>query len=194
MTDININYISDIRKMVKSVLDPMRFEHTLGVSYTAACLGMVWGVDPLKCELAGLLHDCAKCYSHEEQIRGCNDNLIALTDEELLAPQIIHAKYGSFLAETVYGVDDQDILNAIKYHTTGRAQMSMLEKIIYVSDFIEPMRDKSKCLKEARQEAFRDLDRCMVIILLDTFEYLEQTGKPVDSNSFEAYNYLKAII
>ena len=194
MTDFSIESIIEIRESIKSELDPLRYEHTLGVAYTAACLGMKWGEDPLKCELAGLLHDCAKCYSHEDQKKGCQDNGISLSEEELLAPQIIHAKYGSFLARSKYGIADDDILNAIKFHTTGRAQMSMLEKIIYIADFIEPMRYKSKCLKEARTEAFRDIDKCMVIILLDTFQYLEQSGKPVESYTYEAYNYFKAIV
>lgn len=194
MTDITVGCIAEIREKVKSVLDPLRFEHTLGVAYTASCLGMIWGVDPLKCELAGILHDCAKCLSHEEQIKGCIDNNIPLTEEELASPQVIHAKYGSFLANSLYGIDDEDILNAIRYHTTGRALMSMLEKIVYVADFIEPLRSKSKSLSEARIEAFRDIDRCMVVILLDTFNYLEASGKPIGTESYEAYNYFKAII
>lgn len=189
-----IAQISEIREKISRVLDPMRYEHTLGVAYTAACLGMIWGEDPERCELAGLLHDCAKCMTHEEQISGCLLHGIALSDEELRSPQIIHAVYGHYLARTVYGIEDTGILDAVRYHTTGRAQMSTLEKIIYIADFIEPMRYRSKCLREARIEAFRDIDKCMLIILLDTIMYLEESGKPVDSLTYEAYNYFKAII
>jgi len=190
----DLDYIIQIREKVKQDLTPERFEHTLGVAYTAACMGMIYGEDPLKCELAGLLHDCAKNFSTEEMISGCKASGIRLTKEELLSPQIIHAIYGACLVKEKYGIEDEDIINAVRFHTTGRPSMSVLEKIIFISDFIEPLRDKAACLKDARSLAFKDIDRCMHFILVDTFEYLDRAGKHVEKNTVDAYNYFKAII
>lgn len=189
-----IETISDIREKIRKELTPERFEHTLGVAYTAACMGMIYGEDPMKCELAGLLHDCAKNMTNEELINGCKSAGILLTHDELLSPQIIHAIYGAWLVKEKYGIDDPDIINAVRYHTTGRASMSILEKIIFIADFIEPLRTKAPCLKDARSLAFKDIDRCMHFILVDTFEYLDGAGKHIEKNTVDAYNYFKAII
>lgn len=194
MNSVSIEQIIEIREKVRSDLSPSRFEHTLGVAYTAACMGMIYNEDPLKCELAGLLHDCAKNMTDEELIFGCKNAGISLSREELLSPQIIHSIYGAWLAETKFGIKDEDIINAVRYHTTGRASMSVLEKIIFIADFIEPLRTKAPCLREARHLAFRDIDRCMHLILVDTFEFLNNSGKPVEEKTIEAYNYFKAII
>jgi len=194
LNGLTIEYISQIRDRIRKELNPERYEHTLGVAYTAACMGMIWGADPLECELAGLLHDCAKNMSYEDLIKGCEEAGIPLTQEELSSPQIIHAIYGAWLVEFRYGINDEDIINAVRFHTTGRVSMSLLEKIIFISDFIEPLRTKAACLKDARNLAFKDIDRCMHLILVDTFEYLDSAGKHVEKNTVEAYNYFKAII
>lgn len=194
MSGLTVEYVAQIRDRVRQDLSPERFEHTLGVAYTAACMGMIWGQDPLECELAGLLHDCAKSFTHEELIRDCGEAGITLSEDELLSPQIIHSIYGAWLVESRYGITDDNIINAVRYHTTGRISMSLLEKIIFISDFIEPLRTKASCLKEARNLAFRDIDRCMYLILMDTFEYLDSAGKHIEKNTVEAYNYFKAIM
>lgn len=194
MTNVDLELIKTVRERVKNDLTPERFEHTLGVAYTAACMGMLYGENLLKCELAGLLHDCAKNLSVEEMINGCRNAGIPLNAKELLSPQIIHAVYGAYLTKEKYGIDDEDIINAVRYHTTGRPSMSILEKIIFISDFIEPLRTKAGCLKDARKLAFQDIDRCMHLILVDTFEYLNNAGKHVEKNTVDAYNYFKAII
>lgn len=194
MNTVDINLIVQIREQMKKELLPDRYEHTLGVAYTAACMGMVYNEDPLKCELAGLLHDCAKNMSEEELISACRTAGIRLSREELLSPKIIHSIYGAYLVKARYGIDDEDIINAVRYHTTGRPSMSTLEKIIFISDFIEPLRTKAGCLKDARKLAFKDIDRCMHLILVDTFEFLNSAGKHVEKNTVDAYNYFKAII
>lgn len=194
MSDLSLEFISQIRDRIRQELSPERYEHTLGVAYTAACMGTIWGQDPLECELAGLLHDCAKNMSAEELIKGCGEAGIPLSEDELLSPQTIHAIYGAWMTEFKYGITDQNIINAVRYHTTGRSSMSLLEKIIFIADFIEPLRSKASCLKEARSLAYRDIDRCMYLILMDTFEYLDGAGKHIEKNTIEAYSYFKAII
>ena len=121
----------------------MRYEHTLGVSYTAMALAMRYGQDLDQAELAGLLHDCAKYFNDEEIIKKCRKHGIEVSEAELRAPAVLHAKYGAWLAKNRYGVSDPEILSAIRWHTTGRANMTTLDKIIYVADYIEPRRDKA---------------------------------------------------
>ena len=188
----SIDYIAGIREKVKKELKPARYEHTLGVAYTAACMAFLYGEDPLKAELAGILHDCAKCYPHEEQIRICREAGIPLTKEELASPAVIHAICGRYLAETMYGITDEDLLNAIGSHTTGRPAMSRLEKIIYIADFIEPLRSEAPNLPEMRKLAFQDLDECMYQILMSTIDYLNGRGAPVVPATMDAFMWYKA--
>lgn len=183
--------IQIIRKKLKKKLDPARYEHTLGVSFTAAALAMRYGADIRKAELAGLLHDCAK-YCTEDVLREkCAAHGVALGAEEELSPAVIHGKYGRYLAETRYGVHDEDVLNAISFHTTGRAEMSLLEQIVFTADYIEPGRTKPEDLPLARSLAFTDLDRCMLLILSDTVAYLERKGAHIHADTLSAKQWLE---
>lgn len=180
-----------IRKHLRKKLAPERYEHTLGVCYTAIALAMKYGVDLEKAELAGLLHDCAKRYTNEEIIEKCNKHGVELTEDELNAPAVIHAKLGAWMAENKYRITDPDVLSAIACHTTGKPEMSMLDKILYIADYIEPDRDRAPNLNIYRKLAFENLDSCLVAIIIGTLEYLEETGKPVDSMTRKAYDYYK---
>ena len=191
-TNYSIDYIVEIREQVKKELKPARYEHTLGVAYTAACMAFLYGEDPLKAELAGILHDCAKCYPHEEQIRICMEAGIPLSEEELKSPAVIHAICGKYLARVRYHIEDEDLLNAIGSHTTGRPAMSRLEKIIYIADFIEPLRSEAPNLPEMRKLAFQDLDECMYRILMSTIEYLNGRGAAVVPATMEAFGWFRA--
>lgn len=185
---ISIETISSLREKIKAKQTSKRFEHTLGVAYTAACMAFGTEIDPLKAELAGLLHDCAKCFSDRELIAMCRANGVPLSDEELASPAVIHAKYGRYMAEHEFGIKDPDILNAIAYHTTGRENMSTLEKIIFAADYIEPLRDKASNLGEARRLAFTDLDACVINILSATVDYLRSKKSAIVSDTMRAYN------
>ena len=183
--------LSEIRKELKKKLKKDRFEHTVGVMYTAASLAMCYGADIHKALTAGLLHDCGKYCAAKDQIKLCDKYNIELTKSELDMPALIHAKLGAYLAEHEYGIKDREILDAVAYHTTGRPGMSMLEKIIYIADYIEPARNKAPRLTEIRRLAFEDLDECMYEILKDTLEYLEENPKEIDSTTRDAYVYYK---
>lgn len=181
-----------IRKAMEKELSPKRYEHTLSVAYTAASLAMVHGEDTESAILAGMLHDCAKCLPGHKLIDICEKNKIHISEAEKDNPMaLLHAGVGSFLAHDKYGVDDEDILNAIRYHTTGRPNMSRLEKIIYIADYIEPGRKHAANLPQIRRMAFQDLDMTMVKILEDTLAYLSSADGKVDSMTAEAYNYYK---
>jgi len=174
---------------LRKELDADRYRHTLGVMYTAAALAMCHGADLEKAQVAGLLHDCAKCISNDKKIRMCRENGIEITKTELSAPYLLHSKLGAWLAKEKYGVEDPEILDAITWHTTGRAGMGMLEKIIFTADYIEPGRWKAKNLPLIRETAFRDLNMAVYLILRDTLSYLEEGSGEVDETSRSAYRY-----
>ncbi len=180
-----------LRKQLEKELKPDRFDHTLGVAYTAASMAFVYGADVEKALIAGFLHDCAKCMSHEEQVKICEKNNIEITEVERKNHSLLHAKVGVFLAQTRYDVFDEDILNAIRWHTTGREDMSLLEKIVYIADFIEPNRKPLESLPHVRKEAFEDIDKCLAHILHDSVIYLQTIGKECDDATMKAYEYYK---
>lgn len=184
--------ITKYRKRLKSKLDPMRYEHSLSVSFTCMALAMRYGCDIRQAELAGLLHDCAKRFHDSELIEKCAKHGIELTEAELRAPAVIHAKYGAWMAEHKYGITDPEILSAIACHTTGKPEMSTLDKILYIADYIEPRRDKASNLPEMRRLAFEDLDKTMYEILKGTLSYLKQKGVSVDPMTRRAYDYFNA--
>lgn len=181
--------LKKIRKSMEKELDAKRFEHTLGVAYTAAALAMCHDVDPIKAETAGLLHDCAKCLSDDKKIAVCKKNNMEINSVERRNPYLLHAKAGCCIAKNKFNIDDQDILNAIFNHTTGRPGMSTLEKIIYIADYIEPSRKQAPNLPAVRKQAFLDLDRTLVKILSDILNYLQDGGGELDPLTKETYDY-----
>lgn len=180
-----------LRKELEKELKPDRYDHTLGVAYTSASLAMVHGANVDKALIAGFLHDCAKCLSHEEQLNICEKNNIEVTDVERRNHSLLHAKAGIYIASTKYEVRDPEILNAIRYHTTGRENMSLLEKIVYIADFIEPNRKPLDDMNIIRKEAFEDLDKCLAHILHNSIIYLRTIGKECDDTTMKAYEFYK---
>ncbi len=178
-----------IRKKLEKDLDEERFEHTLGVAMTSRMLAHLYGADPDVAYTAGLLHDCAKCVSHKDKIRLCKKNDIEINDVEYENPGLLHAKAGVVVARDEYDIDDEDILNAIRSHTTGRPGMSLLEKIVFTADYIEPCREERPELNNLRKLAFEDLDKCVFSILECTLEYLGGTAKAIDPSTRETYEY-----
>lgn len=181
--------IRKIRKKMEKVLDPKRFEHTLGVAYTASALAMCYDVDINKAQTAGLLHDCAKCMSNEKKLSICEKHHIPVNEVERKNPFLLHAKVGSYVAMKQFNIHDQDIINAILNHTTGRPGMSQLEKIIYIADYIEPGRKQAPNLTKLRRLAFQDLDQALLQVLDDTLHYLESINSPIDPMTQKTYEY-----
>ena len=142
--------VQAMNKTLRKYMDKGRFVHTQGVRYTSTALAMAHGIDLEKAEVAGLLHDCAKCISDSKKLKICEKNDIPVSSAERENPFLLHAKVGAYIAEEKYHVDDPDILSAIRFHTTGRPGMSMLEQIVFIADYIEPLRNKSKRLPEIR--------------------------------------------
>ena len=187
-------HIATLRKQLKSKLDPMRYEHSLSVSYTCIALAMRYGYDLEKAELAGLMHDCAKRFTDNELITRCERHGVVLTEDELKAPAVIHAKYGAWMAGHKYGIQDEEILAAIRCHTTGKPEMGMLDKILYIADYIEPRRDRASNLSEMRYLAFQNLDQTMYEILAGTLNYLAKKGGSVDPMTMQAFEYFRNLM
>lgn len=172
--------IRKMQKKVKRYLDNERYAHTLGVMDTAACLAMRYGADMEQAMTAGLLHDCAKCIPNDEKLKLCKKYHLEISEAESANPGLLHAKLGAYITAEKYQITDPDILRAIESHTTGRPGMSLLDKIIYIADFIEPGRTDAPNLPDVRALAFTDLDACLRRILEDTLVYLKEKGAPVD--------------
>lgn len=186
--------LKKLRKAMEKELNPKRYEHTLCVAYTAASLAMVHGADTDSAMIAGMLHDCAKCLSGKKLISICKKKALDISEIERNNPAaLLHAKAGSVLAHEKYGINDKDILNSIKYHTTGRPNMSKLEKILYIADYIEPGRKHASNLKQIRHMAYQDLDKTLLKILEDTLAYLASADGQIDPMTRETYEYYKKL-
>ena len=170
-------------------LDPARFEHVKRVAGTAALMADVWGEDEEKARLAGILHDCAKYGDRQGFVEVCERLGIPVREAERQHPSLLHGKLGAYRARTCYGVDDPDILGAITWHTTGKEDMSLLEKIVFTADYIEPGRTKAMRLPELRRLAFTDLDAAVREILADTLYYLKEKGRMIDEITQSAWEY-----
>ncbi|MCI8327134.1 MAG: HD domain-containing protein [Lachnospiraceae bacterium] len=182
----------EIQKQLKKALGERRFEHTKGVMYTAASLAMCHGISLNQAQLAGLLHDCAKAIPDIEKLERCKNYGIPISDVEKKNPSLLHAKLGAYLAREQYGVTDEEVLHAISVHTTGEPDMNILDKILFIADYIEPNRDRQPNLEEVRRIAFEDLDRALEKILYDTLKYLEHSNKKIDSMTKKTYDYYVA--
>lgn len=179
----------EMREKLKERLTDKRYEHSLGVEYTAAALAMAHGMDSEQAAVAGLLHDCAKCYSAEEKIAKCEKYGLPISDHERKNPELLHAKLGAAIAKDKFKIRDHEILSAITWHTTGCPNMSDLDKIIYIADFIEPNRKELPEMEEIRREAFQDLDKCLIHILSNILDYLNRKGSKIDPITEETYEF-----
>ena len=157
-----------------------RYLHTLGVVETAKDLAKRYGVDIKKAEIAALAHDIAKNLSSEQ--------LLKIVDEKNTR-ELWHSIVGPIVARERFGIVDEEILSAIRWHTTGKENMSKLDKIIYLADMIEPSRDFSM-VEELRNDSKDDLDKAMLNALTYTIKYLLEKGCLIDVNTVKARNYL----
>lgn len=186
--------IIEIQEELKTLLSSKRFLHSLGVQYTSANLAMRYGCDLKKAEFAGILHDCAKYMSDKEMLNNCYKYSIPVTEVEKNNAFLLHAKLGSYYAKNRYYIEDEEILSAITYHTTGKADMSLLEKIVFIADYIEPSRNRLDGLDEIRKISYDNLDMAAYLILRNTLQYLKKdTKREIDPMTVKAYEYYKQL-
>ena len=152
-------------------------------------LAQKYGADTQLAARAGILHDVTKALTPGEQQALIGRWQLPVTEFERANPQLLHAKTGAALARDVFGADDE-IYNAILWHTTGKANMTLLEKVIYLADYIEPNRDFDG-VEDLRKVVWEDLDKGLEMGLAMTVEEMEQMGNPVHHNTLQALEYLR---
>lgn len=183
-----------IEEKVCEKVSKKRYTHTLGVAYTAVSLAMRFGADIEDARVAGLLHDYAKQYSDEKMIHKCRKHHLTITKTEERSPYLLHGKLAAYYARERFGIKKKEVLNAITYHTTGREDMGLLEKIIFVADYIEPNRKMLENLPMIRKACFDDIDAGVYFILRDTLDYLGKGGrKEIDVHTRKAYKFYKEL-
>lgn len=181
--------IEQIQDKLKETLSPKRFRHSLGVMETAVKLAEQYGVDVKKAQLAGLLHDCAREMKVEEILKICSQNNIEVDSICAKQPKLLHGPVGSVVAREEYGIEDEEILSAIYCHTTGRREMSTLDKIIFLADYIEPGRDFSG-VDKVREAVFEDLDNGMVVSLISIIKHLVKKRELIQLDTIDTWNYI----
>ncbi len=180
---------SEMIKKLKPRITEKRFIHSIGVEYTAASMAFVYGASVEKARIAGILHDNAKCIPTDEKLRKAEKFGLPISKSERKNPDLLHGKLGAYYARTKFDVTDEEILSAITWHTTGHPCMTLLDKIIFVADYIEPNRKMIKELPEIRHEAMTDIDKAVMHILKNTLGYLETKNDSIDEMSRETYEY-----
>lgn len=180
--------INNIINKLCSQLDSFRFKHSINVMEVSEALAKHYGADVHKANISGVLHDCGKNYKGAEALEYVKGIPYEPDNIETLQPKLLHGVIGKHLAKTMYNIDDQEILNAIHWHTTGRAGMDILEKIVYIADYIEPLRS-FEGIEEIRKIAFENLDECIVRCSESTIRFIIERGVLLHSKTVETRNY-----
>ena len=180
-------------KEIKNKLSPRRYEHSLGVARVAREMAERFGTDPFQAYMAGILHDYAKGISGAELLAIAVRNGLLTDEVEKLVPDLLHAPVGAFLLRERLGIEDEELLSAVAKHTLGDLEMTVLDKIIFLADMLEPGRDypgleRLKCLAE------RNLDRAMVYGLDLTLRYCLEQGRLIHPRTVKVRNrFLRAL-
>ena len=173
----------EIRKKLKKLLPEKRYRHSLGVADTACEMAARFGCDEDKAYLTGLIHDCAKYYDAEATEKLLLENGYTREQLDAIVIPVRHADAGVFVARREFGIDDPEILRAIRLHTTGGADMTALDKVIYVADFIEPNRSPFPALEPAREAAKHDLDEAVRVCARSTVDHVRENGGNLNENT-----------
>jgi len=180
--------MEQLERIVISLLKPNRVAHVLGCRDTAVQLAQRWGEDATDAARAGILHDITKALDGPLQLTLCSEYGIILDDFSERNPKTLHALTGSLVAERIFG-ENERVVTAIRHHTTGRAGMGLLEKIIYVADYMEPNRDFPG-VEKLRELAFTQLDDALKLGLEMTLVHLNDQGSEISPETKEALEYL----
>lgn len=170
-----------------------RFIHTLGVVETAAKMARHHGVDPVDTMIAAALHDYAKNLSADELLNYAQEHNLPLDDVTKQSVELLHGFVGADMVKDIFIIENPDILNAIRYHTVGRKGMSLMEKIVYLADAIEPGRSEYPELSRLRQFAYEDLDAGVFVSVKETLAYVLGKGLFLHPLSVDLYNELLSI-
>lgn len=178
------------RRLAKKRLSAKRYQHTLNVRRMAVKLAKRWGVDPEKAALAALLHDTAKELPREEMLQILNDNAIMAENAQNRPSPVWHGICAAILAQTQWGVEDEEVLSAIRCHTTGKPGMSLLDEIVFLADMTSAERDYPE-VDYLRKLEKKDIHQAMREALEMNLHWLEESGKPVDEETRAALEDLR---
>ena len=181
--------IENATKRLRQHLSPKRMAHSLGVSMTSYELALQYGADPAKARIAGLLHDCARELSSKTLLQLAADFGILVTDVDKANPSLLHAPVGAYVVSREYSLRDEDILQAIYWHTTGKSGMTLLEKIIFIADYIEPGRHFPG-VDTLRKLANHDLDQAVLTGYDLTLRHIIDQGGLIHTASVEGRNFM----
>ena len=182
--------MEQLESVVTSLLKPDRVAHVLGCRDTSAELARIWGADETDAARAGMLHDITKALDGPLQLTVCQEYGVELDNFSRANPKTLHALTGSLVAERIFG-ENESVISAIRSHTTGKANMNTLEKIIYVADYMEPNRDFPG-VEELRKLAYSNLDKALQLGLEMTLALLKERGSDISPESQQALAWLKA--
>ena len=179
----------EIEVYLKKNLKEHRLLHSLRVKDMAIKMAKFYNIDSEKTRIAALVHDCAKNKKSEELTNIVKKYGYDINKECKKNIQLLHGLAGAIIAKNLMGIEDQDILNAVRYHTTGRENMSMLEKIIYLADYIEPGR-KYPGVEKVRQLAFQDIDKALINSFNITIKYVIERNEILHLDTIKGRNFL----
>ncbi len=179
--------LNEYKKIIKPKMGEARYKHSVNVAKEAKYLAKLYGADEHKAEIAGILHDITKEMPKEEQLQIILESGIILDNVKMEAPKLWHGLTGSLYVQKHLGIEDEDILNAIRYHTTGRAGMSVLEKIIFVADFTSEERTY-KGIGTMRKKSRKSLEEAMLYGYKFTFTDLSKRELAIHPDEVACYN------
>lgn len=182
-----MNRDNEFKEILKNRLTEKRYIHSLNVADSAKMLAKLYSYDEEIAYTAGLIHDCCKDTPAGLQLSYMLENGVELSEYELGVAKLYHSICGSVFVKKEFGIDNQDIINAVRYHTTGRRDMSLLEKIIFIADFISAERDYDG-VEIMREKAVKSLDEAIVEGLSFTIKDLIDRGLIVHPDTLDAYN------
>lgn len=178
-----------IMKYLESSISSKRFIHSLNVSSTAKKLAGLYGCDVHKAGIAGLVHDCARELDRPQLLSCLEEEGITADEITLSIKELLHGPAAVHICRKVFGIEDGEILDAVRYHTTGRVNMKLLEKIIYLSDFIEPSRSFDG-VEKLRELAVKDLDKALLSAFNSSIAYLISKNGLIHMDTILSRNYM----
>ncbi len=181
--------INEYRTVIRERLSDYRFYHSLCVAESAKELAKRYGADENKAEVAGILHDVCKEEEPDVQLEIIKNAGMTITDFERSGKKFYHQLSGCAYAKSVLGIEDEEILGAIRYHTTGKADMTLMQEIIYLADFISADRDYDD-IDSIRKEAEKGKEYGMLYATAYTIKSVVKKGKPLHPDTVSAYNWL----
>jgi len=188
-----VENIISLRNRLQLLLNQHRFDHSLRVEQQSIDLACMHGVDQGRAALAGLLHDVARNLNAEQLVVSAKKAKLLLCDADIKTPLLLHAPVGALILKNDWGIDDQEVLDAVSQHTVAAVNMSDLAKVVYLADMIEPGRDCWRGLEQLRKVSAEDLNAAMLLALENVFDYLQQKNRNIHPSSYAAYEYFKRL-